>query len=136
MSEPEPTPAYGRAWKTVSVLVLLTCASACHNREGEANVKPTAASAPATSKANALHEVERITGLRFPEGVVLLRHERASDSDALVRARLTMTPAQWATFLAALSVPADAFDEEKRYLLGINDGWWTPKDGRSCRSAA
>jgi hypothetical protein len=127
MSMRPPSPARRPARLTLGAVALLICASACDNRQGEVGVKPARPATPASSSANALGEVERLTGLRFPEGVVLVRYERASDSDALVRARLTMTPTQWAAFLAALSVAANAFEEEKRYLLGTNEGWWTPK---------
>lgn len=77
--------------------------------------------------ASALQDIERRTGLQFPAGTQLIRHDLATDSDALLRARLSMTPAQWAAFTASLQLPADAFEEERRYLLGTNDGWWTPK---------
>ena len=86
------------------------------------------AAAPAPSGANALTEIEDLTKVRFPAGATLIHHDRARDSDALVRAKLRMTVEQWSSFQAALQLHVDAFSEDKRYLLGINDGWWNPAE--------
>jgi len=84
--------------------------------------------AAATAGVNALQQIEQFTRVSFPEGATVVQQARTSDSDAILRAKLLMTPAQWTAFVGALALPADAFEEEKRYLLGINDGWWNPKD--------
>jgi hypothetical protein len=116
------------------VAMVLAALSACDKPQGEPPVNaPT--SAPASSGVSALQQIEQTTGIRFPEGAALLQLARASDSDLLIRAKLAMTPAQWTAFLATLTLPADAFEEEKRYLLGTNDGWWNPKDPTSLPTA-
>jgi hypothetical protein len=102
--------------------------AACNNPQGDPAVKTTTVQQPAGGAVNALGQIEAATGIRLPPGTTVIQHARASDSDALVRARLAMSPEQLSAFLGALSLTNDAFEEDKRYLLGTNDGWWNPKD--------
>jgi hypothetical protein len=75
-----------------------------------------------------LKELEESTGIGFPQGVTLIRYERDLGSDALIRAKLAFTPEQWTSFVNASPLDPDTFEEEQRYLLGTNVGWWNPQD--------
>ena len=99
--------------------VLLARAHACNT--GAPIVGPERPSTP-------LAEIEKFTGVLFPYGAIVIRHDIDRRSDALVRAKLLVTHAQWQGLLGCARLSPDDFEESRRYLLGTNDGWWNPRD--------
>lgn len=91
-------------------------------------MKSTAAPQIDADPAGAVHRIEAVTGLKLPPGTTVIQYASASDSDALLRAKLAMSPEQLGAFLGTLALATDAFQEDRRYLLGTNDGWRNPKD--------
>ena len=81
-----------------------------------------------------LQDLEQAIGITFPEGTRLVRYERVTGSDALVRAKLVFTPSQWAEFIRG-RFDASTFEEEQRYLLGTNVDWWNPRDPKHLPTA-
>ncbi len=110
----------------VVAMVLFTTAHACDT--GAPILKPEQPSSP-------LAEIQKFTGTLFPYGATVIRYERQMESDALIRAKLFVTPAQWQGFLGCARLEPDAFEEEKRYLLGSNTDWWNPRDSRQLPTA-
>jgi hypothetical protein len=82
-----------------------------------------------------LSEIEKHTGVLFPYGATVLRYDIDLRSDALIRAKLVVTHAQWQGLLGCAKLSPDAFEEAQRYLLGPNDGWWDPKEPRQLPTA-
>ncbi len=78
-----------------------------------------------------LRNLENSIDISFPEGPTLIRYERVTGSDALIRAKLIFTPGQWARFVNTSPIDRGSFIENKRYLLGTNDGWWNPQDSKA-----
>ena len=104
-------------------MVLVVTLFACDNRKGEQSLNPQTNSA-------ALKEIEEFTGVQFPEGATVIRYGREMEFDALVRAKLVLTPSQWQSFLGHLLLDPSAFEEDQRYLLGSNFDWWNPQDAK------
>src|SRR5262245_48488196 len=89
--------------------VLCTTADACNTGAPMPTPKP-----PSTPLA----EIQTFTGVLFPYGATVIRYDRDMRSDALIRAKLVVTLAQWQGFLGCAQLTPDAFEEERRYLLG------------------
>jgi hypothetical protein len=101
---------------------------ACQRAQVDPPAKPTAVLHASDDPVDALRRMEAVIGIQLPPGTTVIQHAGASDSDALLRAKLAMGPEQFSTFLSTLSLTTDAFEDDKRYLLGTNDGWWNPED--------
>jgi hypothetical protein len=107
-------------------LLLLVPAHACNT--GAPILGPERPSTP-------LSEIEKHTGVMFPYGATVIRHDIDLRSDALIRAKLVVTHAQWQGLLGCARLSPSDFEEGRRYLLGINDGWWNPRDPRQLPTA-
>jgi hypothetical protein len=95
--------------KTMAAAAMVAAAlAACNNPQGDPAVKTTTVQQPAAGPVDALGQIEAATGIRLPPGTTVIQHARASDSDALVRARLAMSPEQLSAFLGALSLTPKA----------------------------
>lgn len=114
------------AGKIVLMMVVTLFACSCSSGENSMNT---------AAKSAQLQEIESFTGLEFPEGITLLRYEREMESDALIRAKFNFSPSQWASFLKRLPLDPDTFDDDQRYLLGANHGWWNPQDAEHLPTA-
>lgn len=82
-----------------------------------------------------LKKLEELIGIQFPKGTTLIRYERQTESDALIRAKLTFTSSQWESFVSTSPLNPDIFEEEQRYLLGTNIEWWNPQDSKKLPTA-
>ncbi len=112
----------------IALILLIATLLACNTDSGEDAVNTATTSAQ-------LQEIASFTGLRFPDGITLIRYEREMESDALIRAKFIFTPSQWHSFLNQLPFEPNAFDNEQRYLLGANFDWWNPQDASQLPTA-
>jgi hypothetical protein len=74
-----------------------------------------------------LSELSKRIGLELPAGTELVGSARESGIDEAVRAKIALSPDGWSELLTRAALSETDFTDEKRYLLGKNDGWWDPE---------
>lgn len=87
------------------------------------------------AKGMTLDELSDKLGLTFPQGTELLAVSSESGIDDALFAKLSMAPESWSAFLSEVPLTEADFSEDKRYLLGPNDGSWAPEQPSSLPTA-
>ena len=112
----------------VALLLLAGALFACDTSNGESRMSRT-------DNTLSLQDIETSIAIEFPPGTRLIHVERSTESDALIRAKLVVTPTQWANFVASSPLDPDTFEDGQRYLLGTNVEGWNPQDSATLPTA-
>jgi hypothetical protein len=117
-----------QALVAVTLVVALACeGSACRNRsrsqEGNAMDNPS----------NSLKNLSRELDLALPATARLVGIERQQGADDLVRAKISMTPAEWAEFATKSPVRPERMRPARPNILGPDEGFWDPNSARELR---
>ena len=90
----------------------------------------------------AMNDQQQITSLSKKIGIALpadteVLHLSDDDEgiDGMIRAKLSMTPNQWKSVVAATPLSKEEFTEQKRYQLGPDGGDWDPQRKRKLPTA-
>jgi hypothetical protein len=87
-----------------------------------------------THQATTLPELAREVGVTFPAAARLIGVARESGIDDMVMFKVEISSNDLPSFMAALPVPADAFEPGEGGLLGPDQGFWDPRRAAHLRT--
>lgn len=85
------------------------------------------------SPSDALQKLSRDLDLPLPTTAHLVGIEREEGADDMVRAKLLMTPAEWAAFAPKSPVKPEQMRAARPNILGPDEGFWDPNRARGLR---